>query len=241
MKHFPTIPLAATAFLLTGAGLQACEPMVPMMRALAGPNWMIPSLGGLVGVVMFKCAAYAMYEKSLPRGQAFGMLFVANLFTTIIGFFVAAVIASPSMLLGLPLIFVVSLRPAKRLCSLTEPAFMRRIPSTSFAGLVTAALFVSFVLFGMANQMADHPGWSYWVVKVAAVYSALLISIALTTFWEEYIVGSLAGVEDGKPRYFPAVLRANLLTFLVAAGIGAAMMLPKRFASSDFLVSPHSM
>lgn len=241
MKQRPSLSMTVVMLFSTTAGLHACEPILPMMRVLAGANWMIPSLGGLVGVILFKCTAYAMYEKTLSRGKAFGFLLVANLVTTLVGTFVAALIASPSLLLGLPLIFVVSLRPAKRLGALTEPAFLRRIPSGYFAGLVTAGLFLSFILFGATASLSGHPGWSYWFVKVAAVYSALLISIALTTFWEEYIVSRMAGSEDGRPRYFPMVLRANLLTFLVAAGIGAAMMLPRRFASPDFLVPAHNM
>jgi hypothetical protein len=75
----------------------------------------------------------------------------------------------------------------------------------------------------------------YWVLKLAYIYPALAISIGLTTLWEEWLVYRLARGFAPLAPFYPAVLRANLMTLLVLMGAAAVMALPKRLASPDFL------
>ena len=59
------------------------------------------------------------------------------------------------------------------------------------------------------------------------------ISIFLTTFWEEYVVVSLAKKEGSM--LIPA-LKANLIAFIIILAFLAAKALPERMKSPNYLI-----
>jgi len=76
----------------------------------------------------------------------------------------------------------------------------------------------------------------YWTLKLTYIAIAFVISIGITTIYEEWIISRMHKPQVGKPHYFMSVFSANLMAFLLSGGIAAVYMLPKRLASPSFLV-----
>ena len=139
------------------------------------------------------------------------------------------------MLIGIPIVYVLCWLPARRLVQIApQPWLARRTPS-AVAALMTAALVASCLLFmaGQGALMADRLAF-YWVIKLTAVYLALVASITLTAVWEEWAIWRLMARPPGTA-FFATVLRSNVYVLLVVMAVAAALMLPRRLKSPDFL------
>ncbi len=98
-------------------------------------------------------------------------------------------------------------------------------------------MILSLVLFTAANNIVNT-GMNiiYWTLKLTYIAIAFVISIGITTIYEEWIISRMHKPQVGKPHYFMSVFSANLMAFLLSGGIAAVYMLPKRLASPSFLV-----
>jgi len=87
----------------------------------------------------------------------------------------------------------------------------RRSPA-ALAGAMTGAMVASCILF-MAGRGAleTHQHAVYWIIKLAAIFLALLASMTLTTVWEEWVIWRLSSRPEGTG-FLASVLRANLST-----------------------------
>jgi len=101
--------------------------------------------------------------------------------------------------------------------------------------MMTSALLASCILF-MVGQGAirSHQLTLYWIIKLIAIFLALLASVTLTTVWEEWVVWRLSSRPEGKG-FFVSVLRTNLYVLVLVMVVPAALILPKRLKSPDFL------
>ncbi len=85
--------------------------------------------------------------------------------------------------------------------------------------------------------MADRSRAGFPAHAAANVFSSfiaiLVVGLLLTTLLEEWFIGKrVKRITEG---FLMLVLKANLVAFLIGAGIGAAIMLPKRLHSPGFL------
>jgi hypothetical protein len=103
--------------------------------------------------------------------------------------------------------------------------------------MMTLSLLASCILF-MAGRGAieTHQLALYWVIKLAAIFLALLPSVTLTTIWEEWAIWRMSSRPDGT-RYFGSVLRTNLYVVILIMAIPAILSLPRRLKSPDFLAN----
>ncbi|MDB6032092.1 MAG: hypothetical protein JWM16_2430 [Verrucomicrobiales bacterium] len=100
------------------------------------------------------------------------------------------------------------------------------------------ALCMNCILFEFARAAVESPSlWLYWVLKFAALYVALLVSIVLSAFWEEWVVWRFWSREESDGRFVQPVLRANLLVLLCIMTFAAAVKIPKRFQARHFIVT----
>jgi len=225
--------------LLCCQNATACEPILPLFKALNGANFVAPSLWGLAAAVFIKCTAFACYEKDLPKSKAFLFMLMGNVVTSIIGFLVAGFAAAGSaFFIALLLLYAVTFWPARQLLPRLSWPWLKLHSPSSLAGIMLMLLFLSCIFFGVARSLNDPPGLGYWMLKVAGLYTALLISMVITTFYEEWVVYLLARKPTDPPTFYKAVVRANMLTLFVIMGCTAAYMLPQRFASPFFTVIP---
>jgi hypothetical protein len=100
------------------------------------------------------------------------------------------------------------------------------------------SVYASWYLFGAAQSAIGSraPLHTYWVLKFLYIYSAIIISFALTTLWEEWVISGLSKISSGKDSFLKSVAFANLITLLAVMLYAAGMMLPIRLKSGNFLV-----
>jgi hypothetical protein len=208
----------------------ACEPVLPFIQA-AAPMTVTGSLIVLAIAVALKCALFAIFEKGIPRPLAAIFMFLGNVVSSIIGVIAAAVMGTPGAWIpALAIVFGLSWIPGRRIAQVAP-----RWTAAGVAALLTITFWASVIafLFSQAAAASEHLVL-YWVIKLIAIYIALIASIALSATWEEALIWMLKG-RPANTTYFPAVIRANIYVLLFIMLFGAVVMLPRRLRSPDFL------
>lgn len=204
--------------------------MVPAV-ALSG------SILVMVMAVIVKSALFAFFEKRLPHLRAVWRMFLGNVLTSFVGLLVAVMIASsPAIwLVGVPLICLLCWLPSRRLVKAAPLAWLARLSPEAVAGVMTGALVASCILFMTGRGAIEtHQLARYWIIKVVAIFLALFASVSLTTVWEEWVIWRLSSRPDSTG-FFGSVLRTNLYVLVLVMAVPAALILPKRLKSPDFL------
>lgn len=215
----------------------ACEPVVQLAILWGGPGaFTLISLGA---TVLVKCVAFAALERGLAWHEAIGLLFIGNLYTTVIGTAIGISMSMPGMFIFVaPVLYAVSFRPAERFISGSGLVWASRLKPAYVVNAMAACLFASSILF-MLSAGAHHSDryTEYWLLKLGYIVFGLVIGIGLTAMWEEHVVAKLAAKTHPDRSYFPSVFRANYITFGVILLVLAAVNLPKRFGKPGFLTS----
>jgi hypothetical protein len=143
-------------------------------------------------------------------------------------------------LVGVPLVCFLCWLPSRRLVEVAPLAWLKQISPAALAVAMTVALVASCILF-MAGRGAieTHQLVLYWILKLAAIFLALLASVTLTTVWEEWVIWRLSSRPEGTG-FFASALRANLYVLVLVLAVPAVLILPKRLHSPDFLARRHN-
>jgi hypothetical protein len=210
--------------------------VVPFIQTVAPWLALAGSATVLAAAVIVKSALFAVFEPRLPRLRAAWRMFLGNLLTSVVGFLVAGMIGSgPIWVIGVPVVFFLSWLPSRRLVSVAPLAWLARTSRTGLAAIMTVALLASCILFGVSQgAITAHQMALYWTIKVVAIFLALLASVTLTTVWEEWVIWRLSSRPEDT-QFFASVLRTNLYVLVLVMAVPAAIMLPKRLKSPDFL------
>jgi len=215
----------------------ACEPVVPFMQAMEPTLALTRSTLVLAAAVIVKSALFTVFERRIPRLQPAWRMFVGNVLTSFVGLLVAVMIASGAgiWLVGVPVVCVLCWLPSRRLVKVAPLAWLARMSAAGIAAIMTSALLASCILFSVGQgAIRSHQLALYWVIKVVAIFLALLASVTLTTVWEEWAVWRLSSRPEGKG-FFVSVLRTNLYVLVLVMAVPAALILPKRLKLPDFL------
>ncbi len=238
ISHFSVVP---AAMLFAGGPALACEPVIPFMQVMAPALALSGSVLVLAAAVLLKSVLFAVFERRISRGQAAWRMFLGNVLTSLVGALVGAMIASgPGVwLVGVPVVFLLCWFTSRRFVDAAPMEWLARTPPVVLATVMTILLLASCVLFGLSQEAIRTRQLAlYWIIKFAAIAFALLASVTLTTVWEEWIIWRLSSRPKGKG-FFPTVLRANLYALVLVMAIPAALILPKRLKSPDFLAKRH--
>jgi hypothetical protein len=207
------------------------------MQVMAPALALSGSIVVLVAAVVVKSGLFALFEPRLPRIHAVWRMLLGNVLTSFVGLLVGAMIASAPGIwfIGVPLVCLLCWLPSRRLVKVAPLSWLARISAGGLAGIMTSALLVSCILF-MAGRGAirTHQLMLYWIIKLGAIFLALLASVTLTTVWEEWIIWRLSSRPEGKG-FFGSVLRTNLYVLVLVMAVPAVLILPKRLKSPDFL------
>ena len=154
-----------------------------------------------------------------------------------VGVIVAAMIGSgPIWLFGVPVVAFLCWLPAQRLVRVAPLSWLARFSAGGVAAIMTVALLASCILFGLGQvAISSHYLLAYWIMKLVAIFLALLPSVTLTTVWEEWVIWRLSHRPEGT-EYFTSVFRTNLYALVLVMAVPAVMILPRRLKSPDFLV-----
>jgi hypothetical protein len=170
-------------------------------------------------------------------------MFLGNVLTSFVGVLAVVMIARApsSWFIAVPVVCFLCWLPARRLVRAAPLPWLARMSPGILAGLMSLAMVASCILF-MAGQgpLETHQHALYWLIKLAAIFLALLASMALTSIWEEWVIWRLSSRPDGTG-YFASVLRANLYVLLFVMAVPAALILPKRLQSPDFFAQRHNI
>jgi hypothetical protein len=240
-KRYRLLVLAGS--ILMAKPVLGCEPVVPFMQVIVPALALSSSIVVLIMAVVLKSVLFALFERQLPRLQAAWRMFLGNVLTSFVGLVVAVMIASsPGIwLIGVPLVCVLCWLPARRLVRAAPLAWLARISPAALACTMTSALLASCILFSVGRGALEaHQQVLYWVIKLAAIFLALFASITLSTVWEEWVIWRMSSRPEGIG-FFAAALRANLYVLLLVMAVPAALILPKRLQSPDFLAQRHKM
>jgi hypothetical protein len=143
--------------------------------------------------------------------------------------------SGPIWLIGVPVVWLLCWLPSRRLVKVAPLAWLRRRSRAGLAAIMTSALLASCILFTTGRGAIEtHQLVFYWIIKLLAIFLALLASVTLTTVWEEWVIWRLSSRPEGT-EYFASVLRTNLYVLVLVMAVPAAVMLPKRLKSPDFL------
>jgi hypothetical protein len=252
----PVAPIAGTCLLLlTAAILNAspvycCEPILPLAQLFSGTLLSGPlltkSLWTLLAAVLIKSVSFVFLEPRLSWYQAVPLMLSANIVTSLFGLGLCFFPMVPGVipLFSLGVVFVLSLSVATRLRRLDLWPNLARLSAWMIAVLMTGLYLLTIFLFALAQNVLGHSALIYWLLKFFYIYAGLIISIGMTTVWEEWVI---AGIVSRLSRNFtPAkcladsflisVTKANLITMLFVMGYAALKILPLRLHSPDFLV-----
>ncbi len=209
----------------------ACEPIAVWMVA-AGPQFLPMNLTAMILIVLAKAGAFSFFERRIDFWRACLLMLLANVFSSLIGGLVAGIFSiSFFIFVSIPVLFFVSWFLAKRLDFLLGAR-------TLGVGLLSLAPFVGLLFTGVfyflgQEVLREDRVAEYWMLKVLSLIFPLVVGLLLTTLLEEWFIGKC--VKRIKEGFLMPVLKANLVAFLLGAGIGAAFMLPKRLHSPGFL------
>lgn len=232
--------LVPAIVLIAVSRAHACEPVLPFIQAVAPMLALAGSLLVLAGAVIVKSVLFTVFERRLPRFRAAWRMFLGNLLTSFVGLLVAAMIGSGLFwLVGVPVVWLLCWLPSRRLVKVAPQAWLARLSPAMVAVILTGALLASCILF-MVGQGAitAHQLALYWIIKLVAIFLALFASVTLTTVWEEWVIWRLSSRPEGSG-FFGSVLRTNLYVLVLVMAVPAAVMLPKRLKSPDFLAKRH--
>jgi len=218
----------------------ACEPVLPFMLAVF-PAALARSIYMLAVAVVMKSLIFAFFERGLPWRRAAWRMFLGNILTSVVGVLVAGMIANFAIwLVGIPLVCLLCWLPCRRLVREAPLSWLSRFSPLGLAVLMTMALIASCILFALNQEVVFTPRLRlYWSIKVVAIFLALLASVTLTTIWEEWAIWRLSSQPPGTG-YFTSVLRTNLYVLILVLIVPAAMILPQRLKSPNFLTKNSS-
>lgn len=200
-------------------------------------SWLI-----LLAVVATKAVIFAVLQKRLSFMRASGLMLAGNVLTTFIGAIAAALIGSgPAWVIGALIVWPLCVMPARRLLTTVKRPWLERFTPASLAGLMAFALVVSCFLFAISSIFIDSNLLViYWLWKLVAVYAALIVSIVLTAFWEEWVIWKFSRCPVDYTGFVSPVIRANLVVLLGVMLFAAGAALPQRLRSPNFLL-PYSL
>ena len=231
--------MVAAVVLASCIPAQACEPILPFIKVVGGPATLLNSGLLLLAAIAIKSILFSLFQKRLSFLHAAFLMLAGNIFTTFIGVLAAAMIGSgPILFLGFFIVWALCVIPARRFLVGIKRPWLKKFSPLGFAGVMASALVASCILFGLSTIFADSKHLLiYWIWKLIAVYLALIASIFLTAFWEEWVIWKLSRCPTDYTGYVKPVLRANLAVLLCVMIFAAAKALPGRLKSPNHLIS----
>jgi hypothetical protein len=214
----------------------ACEPIVPMVMLYSGTTLFgaiaLKSGIGLLIAVVIKCLVF-YWKSDFKNFRAIGYMSLGNVYSTIPGILLGMTFSVPTLIL---LAYPILLIPAH---NMREYKPFRRLGTFGSAAILFALLFISLFVFGVAMSAQEGPATGYWALKVLYCILAVGISFIISVVCEDRVITFLyARKYKTQKSFLDAVIWANIAVFLVIFGIGAAIALPQRLASPNFLIGP---
>jgi len=219
---------------------RACTPIPQLMIIFVGPApwgaYALKSLLGLLFVVSIKSILFGYKEKSLKYLVAVLFMFIANIFSTLPGIVGVIITAIPIFwIFTIPLLYFLFKIPSKYISRHFEND--KITANRVNVGMILFTI-ISIVFFFISQSFVEIDNIAYWVLKIIFTTLGVSVGLAITIGFEEAVICWLEKQVNKEDKSFiQSVIWANVWSMFIAAGISAAVILPKRFESADFLIS----
>lgn len=236
MKRTNSLIFAVLLLVMIPTACFACEPIVPLFMLYSGTTLFgaiaLKSGIGLLLAVAIKCLVF-YWKSDFKNVRAIGYVILGNVYSTIPGILLGITFSVPMLIL---LAYPILLIPSH---NMKEYKPFRRLGTFGSAGILFVLLIISFVVFVAAMGAQEGPAAGYWGLKVLYCILAVGISFLISVVCEDRVITFLYTRKYKTQKSFlDAVIWANIAVFLVLFGIGAAIALPQRLASPNFLIGP---
>lgn len=222
-------------FFSLAVQIYGCEPVVPLGQIALFPGAIAKSLYLLIATVLLKSIAFAFLEKTLVWWKAILFIFLANIFSTIIGVTSVIPLSIPAFLPVFILTFFLSIIPGRELAQRYFSGKNQRSTAYAIAGLLTLVSFASMISFIFAKEAIETERFeAYWAAKIVCVYLGLIFGIIITIFYEEWFVSRLAKRRDKPTPFLTSVTRANLIALLFMMIVTAIIVIPEKLQNHDY-------
>lgn len=222
------------AFILLPSACLACEPVIPMAMLYSGTTIfgavILKSVVGLLIAIAIKCAVF-FWKSDLKGFRSILYMIAANVYSTVPGIFLGLAFAAPVVII---ILYPILLIPAGNMKNYKP---FKRFGRFGNAGILLVLIFISMFIFGAAMSQQDSSLTVYWMLKIIYSTLAVAISFLISVVCEDGIISYLYEKKYKiKKSFLDPVIWANAAVFIVVMSIGAAIALPKRFASPNSLI-----
>jgi len=231
------IIILAGVSLLVPAFLYANEPLVPLIMLFLAPTTLggavFASLLGFILILIIKCVVFIL-KSDFKSGAAVFYILIANIVSTFVGLVVAMMFTSSDVLLmGIIVLFLVFLLPARRLKRIKHFA---KNPIWFIAFVLTLVTLITVVIFSFMIGYQSSPH-IYWPMKIFLSTLAIIISLVISVLYEESVIAKMYKTRKKEEKSFlTPVLWSNIFATGIIVLIGAIIALPARLKSPDFLI-----
>ena len=208
-------------------------PSIPLAQLFAGAFLFGSSTSNIVYSLCMKAFIFAFFARSLFWGEAVVLMLLASVVSLFVSVCLSYAAMMPLMILFfLPVMYLLAHTPAQRLTA--SPVF-RFIKNQSVHAIAMWGVYLfvaTWLVFGMAQMSYGKFDLLYLMLRVFYVYGALVLSIGLTTLWEEWAIAGLWRkrlkwiTNDHKFQYnsflYP-VFKANVISLLIVM-VSAALI-----------------
>jgi len=172
-----------------------------------------------------------IWKSDFKTFRAVIYMLLANMYSTLPGILLTVAFAAPMIILITPLIYII---PARNMVWFKP---FERFNVIIIALILAALTFVTLLLWGAAWGLQDTSLSAYWAIKFVYSSIAIGISFVITIACEESVISYLYERKYNQKRSFmEPVFWANAAVFILVVGIAAAVAIPKRLTSPDYLI-----
>ncbi len=217
--------------------LCANEPLVPLMILFLGPTTFgglfFGSLIGFILIIVVKCGIF-LWKSDFKSVWVILYILLANVVSTFIGIVVAGMFTSSMMMpIGIVILYFIFIPPARRMRQFKH---FSRNSAWFIAFVLMIMTVITVVIFGIMAGFMETP-YIYWPLKIVMCTLGVALSLLIIVLYEEAVISGLYKIHKKEKKSFvKPVLWANIYAFGALMLLGAAIALPKRLSSPDFLI-----
>ena len=234
---YKTALMTAGLITLFSAQVHACTPIPGVIYTAFGATawgaFAFKSAIGIALIVLLKAFFFSRFS-GFSFFDSFKYVFIANVFSSVPGFLALPVFD----LFMMPFLFALQIGicyiPATRISEYLK------IDRKAIVAIMVGCLYISNVIFmGISPHGIGmiELAITYWPLKIAASILAVSFGFLITTGYEEAIINAIRlHFNKDDVSYLVPVARANLYSLLIAVAIAAAIAIPQRLQTENFLL-----
>ncbi|MBI5805999.1 hypothetical protein HZA73_08130 [candidate division TA06 bacterium] len=226
--------ILALAFIFLPSTCFAYEPIMSVAVLYSGSailgTFILNSAIGLIIAVVIKGIVF-YWKSDFKSIRTILFIIIAFIYSTFIGWLLSMTLITFKFIV---LVFPLLLIPANNMQNYKIFKRFGIIPNVVVLFFLTVG---SAFIFNAADKVHESSLLGYWLLKIICSTIAVSLSYFISVVCEDGLISYLYEKKyKTKKSFLKPVIWANAAVFIVVMGIGAALALPKRFASPNSLI-----